>query len=50
MAPKKTSKKKSNKDGKKKAKEKEPVPIVEMIDVEEQLKKGGNRIRPAHPD
>ena len=42
MGPKKAPKKKSNKDGKKKAKEKEPVPIVEMIDVEEQLKKGGN--------
>ena len=42
MAPKKQPKKKSNKDGKKKKKEKEPEPIVEMIDVEEQLKKGGN--------
>ena len=42
MAPKKTSKKKSTKDGKKKAKEKEPEPLVEMIDLEEQLAKGGN--------
>ena len=42
MAPKKVPKKKSNKDGKKKKVEKQPEPLVEMIDLEEQLAKGGN--------
>ena len=42
MAPKKQPKKKSNKDGKKKKVEKQPEPLVEMIDLEEQLAKGGN--------
>ena len=42
MAPKKTSKKKSNKDGKKKKVEKQPEPLVEMIDLEGQLQRGGN--------
>ena len=39
MAPK---KKRSNKDGKKKMVEKQPEPLVEMIDLEEQLQRGGN--------
>ena len=39
MAPK---KKKSNKDGKKKMVDKQPEPLVEMIDLEEQLQRGGN--------
>ena len=42
MAPKKVPKKKSNKDGKKKKVEKQPEPLVEMIDLEEQLQRGGN--------
>ena len=42
MGPKKQPTKKSKKDGKKKAKENEPEPLVEMIDLEEQLTKGGN--------
>ena len=42
MGPKKAPKKKSNKDGKKKKVEKQPEPLVEMIDLEEQLAKGGN--------
>ena len=42
MGPKKQPTKKSKKDGKKKAKAKEPEPLVEMIDLEEQLAKGGN--------
>ena len=42
MAPKKVPKQKSNKDGKKKKKEKQPEPLVEMIDLEEQLQRGGN--------
>ena len=42
MGPKKAPTKKSKKDGKKKAKAKEPEPLVEMIDLEEQLAKGGN--------
>ena len=36
MAPKKVPKKKSNKDGKKKKVEKQPEPLVEMIDLEQQ--------------
>ena len=39
MAPK---KKKSNKDGKKQKVDKQPEPLVEMIDLEEQLQRGGN--------
>ena len=42
MAPKKQPKKKSNKDGKKKKVEKQPEPLVEMIDLDEQLARGGN--------
>ena len=42
MAPKKEPKKQSNKDGKKKKVEKQPEPLVEMIDLEEQLQRGGN--------
>ena len=42
MGPKKQPTKKSKKDGKKKAKAKDPEPLVEMIDLEEQLAKGGN--------
>ena len=42
MGPKKQPTKKSKKDGKKKAKAKEPEPLVEMIDLDEQLAKGGN--------
>ena len=42
MAPKKVPKKNSKKDGKKKKVEKQPEPLVEMIDLEEQLAKGGN--------
>ena len=42
MAPKKSTKKKSNKEGKKKKVEKQPEPLVEMIDLEEQLQRGGN--------
>ena len=42
MGPKKAPKKKSNKDGKKKKVEKQPEPLVEMIDLEEQLQRGGN--------
>ena len=42
MAPKKVPKQKSNKDGKKKKVEKQPEPLVEMIDLEEQLQRGGN--------
>ena len=39
MAPK---KKRSNKDGKKKMVDKQPEPLVEMIDLEDQLQRGGN--------
>ena len=42
MGPKKQPTKKSKKDGKKKAKAKDPEPLVEMIDLDEQLAKGGN--------
>ena len=42
MGPKKAPAKKSKKDGKKKKVEKQPEPLVEMIDLEEQLAKGGN--------
>ena len=42
MAPKKTSNKQGKKKATEKPKETEPEPLVEMIDLEQQLAKGGN--------